>query len=330
MLTFMGFHDKLDGYGYGTIKIGRALQQLDPSVTLLDMTHAQAEHTDATVTWTVPGTAVALCTPDWLPKIRAGCLIAYTMFETDKLPAGWVDKLNRYAQQVLVPCAWCARVFADNGVTVPIGVVKWGIDPADYYPLERPIGRKPYTFLWSGTADQRKGWDIAYRAFAQAFGDVPDVRLRLHFRNPLPVALRFADRNVETCVGKFDRPALREMLQAADCFVFPSRGEGWGSPPREAAATGLPVIATNYGGLHEGLARWGLPVDITGFSEARYGFWDDIGQWAEPSIEQTVRWMVWCYEHQAEARDLGASAAQWLATAGTWQNSAESLLQLGL
>jgi glycosyltransferase involved in cell wall biosynthesis len=339
VLTFMGYHKKLDGYGYGTIQISRELQRIDPGVTLLDMTHANAEHTDATVTWSVPGTAVALCTPDWLPKIQAEHLITYTMFEATRLPAGWVEKINTFTQLCLVPCTWCANVFRDNGVTVPIEVVKWGINPEDYWPLARnphptsPMRRehrggdeRPYTFLWSGTADRRKGWDVAYRAFMRAFEHDKRAQLHLHFRNPLPANPRFGDPNVRVTIGLFDRPELRTMLAEADCFVFPSRGEGWGSPPREAAATGLPVLATNYGGLAEEIEQWALPIETSGFSKAEYGFWDDIGDWVEPSVEHCATLMRWCFDHQTLARQLGYDAAQWLRTEGTWRRSAEGVL----
>ena len=36
--------------------------------------------------------------------------------------------------------------------------------------------------------------------------------------------------------------------QAADAFVLPSRGEGWGRPHVEAMAMGLPLLATNWSG----------------------------------------------------------------------------------
>jgi glycosyltransferase involved in cell wall biosynthesis len=354
MLSFMGFHVPLDGYGYATMRIARQLQRIDPGVQMIDMrVHPHptplplGEGNEFGVAgdreWNVAGDAIALCTPDWLPYIHADGLIAYTMFEATKLPAGWADLINANAQACLVPSAWCAEVFVNNGVSVPIEVVKWGIDPEDYWLMERnphpspppsndkqlhPTveGERPYTFLWSGTADRRKGWDVAYRAFCQAFGHDKRVRLHLHFRDPLPANPRFGDPNVQVTIGRFDRPDLRAMLADADCFVFSSRGEGWGSPPREAAATGLPVLATNYGGLAEEIERWGLPIGIAGMLPAEYGWWDDIGEWAEPSMEQTVELMQWCFEHQTEARDFGREAAMWLRENATFERTAAGLL----
>ena len=46
---------------------------------------------------------------------------------------------------------------------------------------------------------------------------------------------------IEEFVGEDEMPAL---YAAADAFVLPSRGEGWGLPYMEAMAAGLPVIGT--------------------------------------------------------------------------------------
>ena len=45
--------------------------------------------------------------------------------------------------------------------------------------------------------------------------------------------------------------SLPGVYAAADCFVLPSRGEGWGRPHVEAMAMGLPVIATKWSGPSE-------------------------------------------------------------------------------
>ena len=44
------------------------------------------------------------------------------------------------------------------------------------------------------------------------------------------------------------RATLRNLYAAADAFVLPTRGEGWGLPIAEAMAMALPVIATNWSG----------------------------------------------------------------------------------
>lgn len=45
--------------------------------------------------------------------------------------------------------------------------------------------------------------------------------------------------------------ALPHLYLAADAFVLPSRGEGWGRPHTEAMAMELPVITTNWSGPTE-------------------------------------------------------------------------------
>lgn len=327
-ITFMGFMMPKDGYGYGTIKIA---ERLASRYDLIDMTaHGGGLGCKEERQWWLDGKAVALCTPDWLARIDAADgLISYTMFEATKLPEGWADKINQHSDRLLVPCQWCAEMFHDNGVHVPIDVVKWGIDPEDYWPLERLHGSRPYTFLWSGTPDLRKGYDVAYRAFYRAFGHHMGVRLVMHFRHKPPGLAGASDPNVTVVAGMFDRPVLRSMLARADAFVFPSRGEGWGSPPREAAATGLPVIATDWGGLAEEIEQWAYPLNVTGrMSPAVYGFWDDIGEWAEPDVDHLTELMRWCYEHQSEAAAFGQQAARWLAKEATWDRTAQRLIEI--
>ena len=54
--------------------------------------------------------------------------------------------------------------------------------------------------------------------------------------------------------------------RAADAFVLPSRGEGWGRPHVEAMAMGLPVIATNWSGPTAYLD------EAVGYALAAFGF----------------------------------------------------------
>ncbi len=329
--TFLGFHIPPDGYGYATSCIAREMKKVAPAVSIADMCATPGKHGSVgTRRWRVPGTVVAMCTPDWLPYIEADDVILFTMFESTRLPVGWTTLINERTSEILVPCKWNDQVFRENGVAVPIHVAKLGIDPADYFPLKREHAGKPYTFLWSGTPDRRKGWDVVYRAFWNAFGDDERVRLVLHFRS-LPQALHTGvqgNANVEVSAGTLTLRAQRALLQKADCYVFPSRGEGWGSPPREAAATGLPVIATRWGGLAEEIDDWAIPLDVCGMSKSDFG-WDaqpDYGEWAEPDIEQLTQLMRWCFEEQDKANAIGTRAARWLARNASWKRTAERVL----
>ena len=44
------------------------------------------------------------------------------------------------------------------------------------------------------------------------------------------------------------KEGIRSLIESCDCFVLPTRGEGWGLPIVEAMAMEKAVIATNHSG----------------------------------------------------------------------------------
>ena len=64
---------------------------------------------------------------------------------------------------------------------------------------------------------------------------------------------------------------LAALYRLADVFVFPSLYEGFGLPPLEAMACGLPVVASTAPALREvldGAALLVQPHDVDGLAEA--------------------------------------------------------------
>jgi hypothetical protein len=319
--TLAGNICRYDGYGYMTLKLSEVLRQRGHPVC--DLAPVQEREV------VLRGPTVVATSPEWLREPNLQYVpeetVLLTMFEADRIPGYWSEILNALAG-CIVPTTWNVEVFRRCGVTAPLFTASLGVDRHEYTLLTRRHDGRPYTFLWSGTPDRRKGWDLAYRAFRTAFGDSQEVRLVLHFRE-MPDGLRGAeDANVEVVAGRLLHSQWLLYLRRADCFVFPTRGEGWGLPPREAAATGLPAIVTDWSGTAEDLEQWGIPLRVARLAPADYGFWEreDLGQWAEPDEEHLVRLLCWCYEQREEAAESGRRAAAWLATQ-TWERTADSV-----
>jgi glycosyltransferase involved in cell wall biosynthesis len=72
-------------------------------------------------------------------------------------------------------------------------------------------------------------------------------------------------------LGYIPHEDLPKIYNAADLFVFPSVYEGFGLPPLEAMACGIPVITSNMGALPEVVGDAGIlvnPFDIDGLTKA--------------------------------------------------------------
>ena len=122
-------------------------------------------------------------------------------------------------------------------------------------------GRETCTFLYAGRLDPEKGLDVLLRAF----GRVPGA-LVLAGSGPEEARLRaLADGRVRF-LGPLDRDELPAVYAQADAFVLPSRSEPWGMVLNEAAAAGLPLVATEGAGaahdlVEDGVNGFRVPVD---------------------------------------------------------------------
>jgi glycosyltransferase involved in cell wall biosynthesis len=181
----------------------------------------------------------------------------------------------------------------------------------------RPAG--PFRLLSVAVEWRRKGMDTAVAAVAQLRESALDVRLDIVGCRPpqgFPVPpwvrlLGFVDPG--TTAG---RERLQQLYAAADAFILPTTAECYGVVFCEAAAHGLPVIATDTGGVSTAVAQGvtGLLLPAGSGPEAYAGAVRDLirvpGLYEELSHRSRQRYEDELYWTRAAARvcELAAKA----------------------
>lgn len=237
--------------------------------------------------------------------------ILFTMFESSKIPDDWVEIL-KLADMVVVPSKWCQQVFAEAGIQSR--VVPLGYDDKVFKYYERPV-RKPFTFLHYDAFNTRKGHFEVFNAFNKAFEGNKNVKMIFKTTRPqvsVPISPSQYP-NIECIYGDVPQTELVDIINRADCFVFPSRGEGFGTTPLEAMATGLPAIIPNAHGISEYFdPAYMIEVKVGGKSVPIYRRLTDVGHMIKVDEEDLAAKMLWAFENQDEVRELGKKASEYV------------------
>lgn len=324
-----------EGYGRYSNRLIKTLQKFGYPVKPLFPEHVSMPHWMKKQVGIQQPTFTISCLPPYLldkaPSGGRHWLI--TMTEGSKCPDKWADYINAMdVEQVIVPCQHNADAFAQGGVNKPIYVVPGGTDPAEF-PVITSREPRPYTFLCLADRGARKGWAEVNEAFAKAFpkGDEA-VRLIIKSR---PGGNQFVDLLAK--IGHRDKRCtylnqdmdMRELYSSVDCFVIPSRCEGWGMPMREAAMMGLPVITQQHSGMDDGhTEQWAIVLQKGKLEAIPPHLGAIAGQWLSPDIDEIAELMHWCYHNPLIAHKFGRAAAQWLRANQTWDHSVQHLIKL--
>ena len=154
-----------------------------------------------------------------------------------------------------------------------------GVDPDRIHPVAHGVNRpcrgaeptEPRTIVALATSEPRKDLPLLVRAFDAVAAARPDVRL------VMAGPAGWADAEVAAAVaaaqhrdrisrlGWIDNDRRAELLDRATVFAYPSRYEGFGLPPLEAMAAGVPVVASAAGAVPEAVGDAALlsPVGDT-------------------------------------------------------------------
>ncbi|MBI2862517.1 MAG: glycosyltransferase [Chloroflexi bacterium] len=266
--------------------------------------------------------------------------IGYTMLEVDGVPADWVQLAN-LMDEVWVPSLFNVESFRSSGVKSPIWVMPLGIDQRVFNPQAKAYRTSAqFTFLSVFDWGERKAPNVLFRAFANEFAAHEDVLLLAKVTN------RDASVNVHWEIERLKLPSgsapicimynqqlphrqLASLYRSADCFVLPTRGEGWCLPLLEAMACGLPAIATDWSAHRDFMNddnAYPLRVKRLIPAKARCPYYDGFG-WADPDEEHLRFLMRYVYEHREEANIKGLRAAAEVATRWTWEQAARRMVE---
>lgn len=139
-----------------------------------------------------------------------------------------------------------------------IRVVYNGVDLQRFRPVkERVLGLPEHYFLYVGTLEPRKnllGLIEAYRIAKPKIGDCKLVLSGVRGWKYDSIFEKIKEYGLEQDVffpGYMSAEDLVKLYSGAKAFVFPSFYEGFGIPPLEAMACGVPVITSNCSCLPE-------------------------------------------------------------------------------
>jgi glycosyltransferase involved in cell wall biosynthesis/SAM-dependent methyltransferase len=266
------------------------------------------------------------------PSARAN--IGRTMFESDRLPEGWAEACNQM-DAVWVPGEFNRETFARSGVQPEkLRIVPGAIDLTPYDPNCPPLqidGARGFNFLSVFDWTLRKGWDVLIRAFVEEFRPEEDVALIIKTHSSLGYSVNQIVASVaEFLTNTLGRDPNRipdiifqdtiipdarmpNLYRAAQCYVMPTHGEGWGRPFMEAMALGLPVIATGWSGQTAFMnAENSLVLDYT-LVDVPEAAWRETPtyrghRWAQPSLSHLRALMRQAFEDREGGRALGQRA----------------------
>ena len=241
---------------------------------------------------------------------------------------------------VFVTSEWAKSVVLNNDITTPVEVIPLGVDTNifQYDKFPRVNNKDKYIFLNIGKWEVRKGHDILFSLFEQAFPDETDVELWIlasektnGYSTPEQLSewkkLYSSDDRIKISSGVDSHDEIARIMSNVDCGIFPSRAEGWNLELLEMMAMNKPVIATKYSAHTEFCNTDNchlIDIDETEIAVDGKAFYGQ-GNWAklgQNQFDQTIEYMRNMYKNRITTNPEGLKTAQ----AFSWKNSASKIL----
>jgi starch synthase len=225
------------------------------------------------------------------------------------------DKEHELAHLIVVPSRFVAETLISHGVArEKIRINPFGTDLENFHPATAqtlPPGQ--LIFLFVGALQARKGLPLLLEAWHILRPKKAQLWIAGTGQVPVPERERALDS--VRWLGAVSREKLPNVFRQAHVFVFPSYFEGLAQVQLEAAACGLPIIATTASGGEEIV------------EEGKTGFIIEPG-----NLEQLVHSLSRFIEDDGLALMMGERAHQrsgnwgWSAYGERWQRILEETI----
>lgn len=266
--------------------------------------------------------------------------IAYSTFETSKIPQEWVLILNCFFDAIAVPDKFLIDVYKNSGVQTPIFEVPLGINLEQFLnePLKTKKNKSVITFANFANCTDQNNQLTLIKAFAKAFGNRDDVLLKINSREYNPSIKNLIEYEIKS-LGLdnvvFTNFILRDenylrFFQTIDCYVSCSKGESFAIEPREAMALGIPVILTTNTAqstlCESGLIKT-VPSDIQELAQLESFEIGTCGYFSNCKVDDLADALLDVFNHYDNYLQKGSSAREW-AKQYRFKNISKSFLNL--
>jgi len=272
--------------------------------------------------------------------------IAFSTTEVDGIPGNWVKCFNEM-DEVWATSHFAKKAFVKSGVVKPVHVIHEGVDPDFFHPEIAPFANQPeekFRFFTNFAWGLRKGVDVLFKAFRQEFDKGDDVclmvkTLKSYHGHKIKDELKLLyERKGAAEVYIYDievqRYELGRLYRMANVFLWPSRGEGFGLPPLEALACGMPVIASNYSSHLEHLTINGEPrpgVLLLDGKVEPYKGGDSLYypgfNWFNPSVADLRKKMRYAFENYNKLKEEAMKSSDIVRKEWAWSKTQEAIIK---
>jgi len=266
------------------------------------------------------------------PAMTGEKRILHTTGENNVLHKGWISQADHV--DLLLTTSTFFKSVLEKYTDTPIEVIPNSIDIEKYNSNITPFSfnseLKSFNFVSIFSYGDRKGAELLIEAFSQEFAPDEDVSLYIHSPNiHIGVHEKYGkDLNVwirelsgyQKHASILINPShvraeiMPHMLKNFQCFVLPTRAEGFGNPILECGALGIPSIVTGYSGVTDFVdssTGYLIDYDLENIPLQYLPYFRNYigGQWAKPSVTHLRSLMRYAFENQEDVKTKGVAAS---------------------